>query len=106
MEVNVFEQLLTAVFAFLLGLADKYAWITIVLAIVGGLYVVLLALQPVVVAIAKWTKTQKDDAFWAKVYDFLTDYGPCFVPVAKLFREKTGWPENKKTVPQDGKDVK
>lgn len=94
MEANIITQLLTAVFTFLLGLADKYVWITVALAIVGGLYVLLTLLQPLVLAVAKWTKTDRDDAFWAKVYDFLTDYGPCFAPVAALFKKKTGWPDD------------
>lgn len=59
----------------------------------SGGYVLLMLLQPVVLAVAKLTKTQKDDAFWAKVYDFLTDFGPCFKPVAELFKKRTGWPE-------------
>ncbi len=93
MEANVLTEVLTAVFTFLLGLSDKYAWLTVALTVIGGVYVVLGLLQPVVLALAKWTKNTWDDAFFAKVYDFLTDFGPCFKPVAELFKKKTGWPD-------------
>lgn len=93
MDTNVLMQLLSGLFSFLLGLTDQYQGVALGLAIIGGAYVLLMLLQPVVLAVAKLTKTQKDDAFLAKVYDFLTDFGPCFKPVAELFKKRTGWPE-------------
>lgn len=85
-------EALNAVLGLLVGLADKYTWLVPVLLVIGGAYVLLMLLQPVVLLVAKLTKTDKDDAVCAKVYDFLTDYGPCFAPVADLFKKKTGWP--------------
>lgn len=95
-------EVLTNIMTFAVGLADKAPWLMWGLVVIGGLYVFLMLLQPLVLAAAALTKTKKDDAFWAKVYDFLTDYGPCFVPAAALFKKKTGY-EGDRTIPRDGK---
>ena len=81
---------------FVVSLGDKYPWLATVLIVIGGIYVVLMLLQPLVLALAKLTKTEKDDAFLAKMYDILTDWGPCFAPVADLFKSKIGYEEDKK----------
>lgn len=93
-------ELVTQVVTFIAGLADKAPWLMLALVVIGGLYVVLMILQPVVLAIAKLTKTDKDDTFLAKMYDVLTDWGPCFAPAAAVFAKKTGLqlPNNAKTV--------
>lgn len=95
-------ELLTNIVTFVATLADKYPWLMWALVVIGGLYVLLTVLQPFVLAAAKLTKTEKDDAFLSKLYDVLTDWGPCFAPAAALFKKKTGY-EGDKTVPQDGK---
>lgn len=95
-------ELLTNVMTFVAALADKYPWLMWTLVVIGGLYVLLMLLQPLVLAAAKLTKTEKDDAFFAKLYDVLTDWGPCFAPAAALFKKKTGY-EADKTIPRDGK---
>ncbi len=95
-------EVVTQVVTFIAGLADKAPWLMWTLVVIGGAYVVLTVLQPVVLALAKLTKTEKDDAFLAKMYDVLTDWGPCFAPAAALFKKKTGY-EGDKTIPQDGK---
>lgn len=84
-------ELLTNIVTFVATLADKYPWLMWALVVIGGLYVLLTVLQPFVLAAAKLTKTEKDDAFLAKVYDVLTDWGPCFAPAAALFKKKTGY---------------
>ena len=84
-------ELLTNIMTFVATLADKYPWLMWTLVVIGGLYVLLTVLQPFVLAAAKLTKTEKDDAFLAKVYDVLTDWGPCFAPAAALFKKKTGY---------------
>ena len=84
------EQVILTIVTFVVTLADKFPWLDTALAIVGGIYVALLLLQVPVVAAAKLTKTEKDDAFLAKMYDFLTDWGPCFAPVAAVFKKKVG----------------
>lgn len=84
-------DVITQIVNFITGLADKQPWLMTTLVIIGGAYVFLMVLQPVVLAIAKLTKTEKDDAFLAKMYDVLTDWGPCFAPVAALFKKKTGY---------------
>lgn len=88
--------------SFVAGLADKAPWLMWTLVFIGGMYVALMLLQPLVLAIAKLTDTKKDDAFLARMYDFLTDWGPCFAPAAALFKQKVGY-EGDKTIPQDGK---
>lgn len=95
-------ELLTNIMMFAVTLAEKAPWLMWILVIIGGLYVVLMLMQPVVLAIAKLTKTEKDDAFLAKLYDVLTDWGPCFAPAAALFKKKVGY-EEEKAIPQDGK---
>lgn len=90
------------VVTFAATLADKAPWLMWTLVVIGGLYVLLTLLQPLVLAAAKLTKTEKDDAFLAKMYDVLTDWGPCFAPMAVLFKKKVGY-EGEKTVPRDGK---
>ena len=92
-------ELVTQAVTFAVGLADKAPWLMWALVVIGGLYVVLMFLQPVVVAIAKLTKTTKDDTFLAKMYDILTDWGPCFAPAAAVFAKKTGF-----QLPQAGAD--
>ncbi len=84
-------EILTNIMVFAAGLADKYPGLMWVLVAIGGMYVALTALQPLVLAAAKLTKTEKDDAFWAKLYDVLTDWGPCFAPAAAVFQKKTGY---------------
>lgn len=84
------EEVIVTIVTFVVTLADKFPWLDTVLAIVGGVYVALLLLQVPVVAAAKLTKTEKDDAFLVKMYDFLTDWGPCFAPVAAVFKKKVG----------------
>lgn len=95
-------EILTNIVQFAVGMADKAPWLMWTLVAIGGLYVLLMLLQPLVLAAAKLTKTEKDDAFFAKLYDVLTDWGPCFAPAAALFKKKTGY-EGDKTIPQDGK---
>lgn len=89
-------EAVTSVVNFVVSLGDKYPWLATVLIIIGGVYVVLMLLQPVILAIAKMTKTDKDDTFLAKMYDVLTDWGPCFAPVAALFKNKIGYEDEKK----------
>ena len=84
-------ELLTNIVTFLVTLADRYPWLMWVLVAIGGLYVLLTVLQPLVLGVAKLTKTEKDDAFLARLYDVLTDWGPCFAPTADLFKKKTGY---------------
>lgn len=96
--IETVAQLVT----FIATLADKAPWLMWTLVVIGGVYVVLMLLQSVVLAIARLTKTEKDDAFLARLYDVLTDWGPCFAPAAALFKKKTGY-EGNKTIPQDGK---
>lgn len=84
------EEVIIAVVTFVVGLGEQFPWLGTLLAIVGGIYVALMLLQVPVLAAAKLTKTQKDDAFLAKLYDFLTDWGPCFAPVAAVFKKKAG----------------
>ncbi|WP_428055426.1 hypothetical protein [Candidatus Avelusimicrobium alvi] len=95
-------EVLTNIMTFAVSMADKAPWLMWTLVVIGGVYVLLMVLQPLVLAVAKLTKTEKDDAFWAKVYGFLTDYGPCFAPPAALFKKKVGY-EGDKTIPRDGK---
>ena len=91
------DELIIAIVNFVVGLGDKYPWVGTTLAVIGGIYVALLLLQGPVVAAAKLTKTEKDDAFLAKLYDFLTDWGPCFAPVAAVFKKKVGIEEKIET---------
>lgn len=95
-------EVLTNVMTFAVSVADKAPWLMWALVVIGGFYVLLMLLQPLVLAVAALTKTKKDDAFWAKVYDFLTDFGPCFAPTEALFKKKVGY-EGDKTIPRDGK---
>ena len=84
-------ELLTNIVMFLVTLGDKYPWLMWGLVAIGGLYVLLTVLQPLVLGVAKLTKTKKDNAFLARLYDVLTDWGPCFAPTADLFKKKTGY---------------
>lgn len=89
-------EAITSAVNFVVSLGDKYPWLATLLIVIGGIYVMLMLLQPLVVGLAKLTKTDKDDAFLAKMYDILTDWGPCFAPVAALFKSKIGYEEDKK----------
>lgn len=87
------EEFVLAVVSFIVGYAEKLPWLATALAIIGGVYLALMLLQVPVLAAVKLTKTEKDDAFLAKMYDFLTDWGPCFAPVAAIFKKKAGLKE-------------
>lgn len=84
-------EILPNVVQYVAVLAEKVPALMTVLVVIGGAYLTLMVLQPVVLALAKLTKTEKDDAFLAKFYDVLTDWGPCFAPAAALFKKKTGY---------------
>lgn len=91
------EEFALSIVNFIVGYSDKLPWLGTTLAIIGGVYLALTLLQVPVLAAAKLTKTEKDDAFLVKFYDFLTNWGACFAPVAAVFKKKAGIKEEKKT---------
>lgn len=91
------EEFVLTIVNFIVGYSDKLPWLGTALAVIGGVYVTLTLLQVPVLAAAKLTKTEKDDQFLAKFYDFLTNWGACFAPVASIFKKKAGIKEDQKT---------
>lgn len=68
------EQAIMYLINLLIGLADKYQWLSITLMVIGGLYILLSALRAFLTGLVKVTKTNKDDKIVALVFAFLDKY--------------------------------
>lgn len=79
------EQVIMYVVNLLLGLADKHQWLAITLMVIGGLYVLLMALRGFITGIVKLTKTKVDDTIVEKVFAVLDKYAYGFGPLADYY---------------------
>lgn len=79
------EQVILYVVNLLIGLADKHQWLSIALMVIGGLYVLLMALRGFLTGIVKLTKTKVDDTIVEKVFAFLDKFSYGFGPLKDYY---------------------
>lgn len=82
------EQLIMYIINLLIGLADKHQWISIVLMVIGGLYVFLSLIRGFLTEIVKVTKTKVDDNVVATIFAFLDKYAWGFGKLAEYYEQK------------------
>lgn len=83
------EQVIMYVVNAVIGLADKFPWVSYVLMAIGGLYVLLSALRGFLTAVVKLTKTDKDDKVISTIFAFLDKYAYGFGKLGEYFEQKT-----------------
>ena len=84
------ETLITNAVAWLLALSAKYAVISVILLITGGLYWFITTFRVALTAIVKVTKTTVDDNVLAKVLAFCDKYAYGFGALEDYFEKKAG----------------
>ena len=83
------EQLINTIVNFVIGLADKCQWLGIVCTVIGGIYLALSALRGILTAVAKLTKTEKDDKVIAAIFAFCDKFAYGFGKFAEYFEDHT-----------------
>lgn len=83
------EAMFDYVFMTLSAFADKYAWLSYTLMIVGGLYLFLTAIRAFLCKVVRLTATNKDDKFVAALYAFLDKWAYGFGKLADYYEQKT-----------------
>ena len=79
------EQIVMYVINLLIGLADKYQWLSITLMVIGGLYVLLTLLRGFLKGLVALTKTKVDDTIYEKVFAFLDKFAYGFGPLKSYY---------------------
>lgn len=82
------EAMFDYVFMTLSAFADKYAWLSYALMIVGGLYVFLTAIRAFLSKVVKLTPTEKDDKIVTALYAFLDKWAYGFGKLADYYEQK------------------
>lgn len=82
------EQAITYVVNLLISLADKAEWLSTALAVIGGLYFLLMGLRGFLTLIVKATKTDKDDKVISTLFAILDKFSYGFGPLADYFEKK------------------
>lgn len=72
----------------LIQLADKYAWVSYTLMVIGGLYLFLSATRGLLTLIVKATKTKKDNKVVDTLFAFLDKYAYGFGALGDYFEKK------------------
>lgn len=88
------EQAIMYVINLLIGLADKYQWLSITLMVIGGLYVFLTAIRGFLTGLVKITKTQTDDKIVGTIFAVLDKFSYGFGALAEYYEKKKS-PESK-----------
>ena len=79
------EQVIMYLVNLLIGLADKHQWLAITLMVIGGLYVLLMALRGFLTGVVKLTKTKVDDTIVEKLFAFLDKFAYGFGPLKDYY---------------------
>lgn len=82
------EALFDYVVGALTTLADKYTWVSIIMMIIGGAYVLLTALRGFITGIVTLTKTKKDNEIVLAVYAFLDKFAYGFGKFSDYYEGK------------------
>ena len=83
------EAMFDYVFMTLSALADKYAWLSYTLMVVGGLYVLLTAIRAFLSKVVRLTPTEKDDKIVTALYAFLDKWAYGFGKLADYYEQNT-----------------
>lgn len=82
------EQTIMYVINLLIGLADKYQWLSITLMIIGGLYVFLTSIRGFLTGLVKITKTETDDKVVGTIFAVLDKFSYGFGALAEYYEKK------------------
>lgn len=82
------QDIINAVIVYLLGLADQYPTVALILSVIGGVVLIATIIKPIVFWAVKKTATEKDDRFAERFYAVIEGTAFDFAPLIALFKRR------------------